>query len=636
MSTGPPPGAELGGYRIESILGRGGMGVVYLAEHIRLKRKVALKVLPSELAEDQRFRDRFLRESELAASLDDPNIIPIYEAGEHDGVLFIAMRYVQGHDLKTLLEQEGALELDRIVDIVGQVASALDAAHGKGLVHRDVKPGNILVAPRTGGSVPTEQVYLTDFGLTKRAASDSGLTGTGVFVGSLSYAAPEQFEGGALDGRTDVYSLGCVLFESLTGAPPFRREQDAALMHAHLHERPPSASGFRPELPPAVDRVVERAMAKRPDQRYPTAGGLADALRDAVAGAGDGRPPSRWRTRAWLIAAAALIALGTIIIVLAVTGGNGDPGTSPTASGAPSGEAPVPASLTEIDPETGVAALSVPGISGLGATANADPSLAVGEGGVWAITWPLGGRPSLFSIDETTGAIRDRIAILPPSFGGAALAVGSRTIWFIGGEELGSVSRVNPATLDPIASVRVHGGEVTDIVLGDDVLWAGSDVGTLTGFDALTGTRLTEIDLDASPDELAYGADSVWALDQLASQVVQIDPEGGVVRRIDVGGNLEDVAAGDGGVWVLDDLAGTVVQIDPETGALGDPVRVGPEPSAIAVGLGAAWVTDAQEPRIFRVDPQVGGQEPIDVGAPLVAIAVDEANDALWVAVLDT
>ncbi len=296
MGTFPSPGGEFAGYRIEKVLGRGGMGVVYLAEHSRLRRKVALKVLPPELAEDERFRERFIRESELAASLDDPNVIPIYEAGEQDGVLFIAMRYVDGRDLKELIEREGPLEPHRVAAIVGQVASALDAAHGKGLVHRDVKPGNVLVAPRSGGSVPTEHVYLTDFGLTKRAASDSGLTGTGVFVGSLNYAAPEQFEGGTLDGRTDVYSLGCVLFESLTGVPPFRKDQDAALMHAHLHQAPPSATALRPELPPAVDPVIERAMAKRPDQRYPTAGGVAGALRDAVTGAGaagEGPRPGR-------------------------------------------------------------------------------------------------------------------------------------------------------------------------------------------------------------------------------------------------------------------------------------------------------------------------------------------------------
>ncbi len=213
------------------------MGVVYLAEHERLKRKVALKVLAPELADDERFRDRFIRESELAASLDEPNVLPVYDAGEHDGNLFIAMRYVAGTDLRGLID-ESPLALEDALTVVDGVARALDAAHSRGLVHRDIKPGNILVV-RSDGPRHIEHVYLSDFGLTKRSASRSGVTGTGVFVGTLEYAAPEQFEGTALGPPTDVYSLGCVLFECLVGEPPFRREQDAAVMYAHLHDPPP-------------------------------------------------------------------------------------------------------------------------------------------------------------------------------------------------------------------------------------------------------------------------------------------------------------------------------------------------------------------------------------------------------------
>ncbi len=217
-----------------------------------------------------------------------------------------------------------------------------------------------------------------------------------------------------------------------------------------------------------------------------------------------------------------------------------------------------------------------------------------------------------------------------------ALAVADRTVWFTGGDETGSVSRINPATLEPLPPVLVEGGEVSDLVLGGAVLWVGSDADSLTAFDALTGGELMQVQLGASPDELAFGAGSLWALDQLGNQVVQIDPaDGAIVRRIDVSGNLEDIAAGDGGVWVLDDLAGTVVQIDPETGAVGDPIRVGPEPSAIAVGLGAAWVADQGDGSIYPVDPQTGAEEPIEVGAPLVAVAVDGSSESLWIAVLD-
>jgi len=257
------------------------MSVVYLAEHDWLQRKVALKVLAPQLADDERFRERFVRESRLAASLDHPNVIPIYEAGASGGDLFIAMRFVEGSDLRTLLHEEGALEPARAIGILRQVASALDAAHEQGLVHRDVKPANVLLA-RPRSSEPVEHVYLSDFGLTKRSASDSAVTGTGQFVGTLDYAAPEQFKGETPDARTDVYSLGCVLFECLTGRPPFRSENDAGLMYAHLQQPPPPVTSERPDLPHEIDRVVGRAMAKSPDDRPRSAGELADGAARAL------------------------------------------------------------------------------------------------------------------------------------------------------------------------------------------------------------------------------------------------------------------------------------------------------------------------------------------------------------------
>jgi DNA-binding SARP family transcriptional activator/tRNA A-37 threonylcarbamoyl transferase component Bud32 len=308
------PGTEVAGYRIERTLGRGGMSVVYLAEHDWLQRKVALKVLAPQLAEDERFRERFVRESRLAASLDHPNVIPIYEAGASGGDLFIAMRYVEGTDLRTLLHEAGALEPARAVDIVRQVAAALDAAHEQGLVHRDVKPGNVLLARQRGSEVG-EHVYLSDFGLTKRSASDSGITGTGQFVGTLDYAAPEQFKGGTPDARTDVYSLGCVLFECLTGRPPFRSENDAGLMYAHLQEPPPSVTDENAVLPREVDEVVASAMAKAPEDRQQTPGALAAdagrALGLGVPGAdgADGRTPLRRLIPALAVAAALVVGI---------------------------------------------------------------------------------------------------------------------------------------------------------------------------------------------------------------------------------------------------------------------------------------------------------------------------------------
>jgi YVTN family beta-propeller protein len=281
------PGTEIAGYRIESFIGRGGMAVVYRAEDMRLGRKVALKLLTPQLADSEQFRQRFIRESRLAASLDHPNIVPIYEAGEADGQLFIAMRYVIGADLKAVLAQMGGqLPLDRTLGLFGQVGSALDSAHRAGLVHRDVKPANILVAAdERPGSARRDHVYLTDFGLTKRTTEMSGgLTGTGHFLGTVDYVSPEQIQGRPVGSGTDIYALGCVIYECLTGQLPFRRDDDAALLWAHLAETPPPITGIRPEVPAAVDDVVTRAMAKDPADRYESCEELLQELEVALNG----------------------------------------------------------------------------------------------------------------------------------------------------------------------------------------------------------------------------------------------------------------------------------------------------------------------------------------------------------------
>jgi serine/threonine protein kinase len=325
-------GTTIAGYRIDSVLGRGGMGVVYLAEQVALDRKVALKVLAPELAEDPRFRERFLRESRVAASLEDPNILPVHEAGEADGALFIAMRYVRGTDLRRLIDDHGPLEPARAVAILSQVASALDAAHAEGLIHRDVKPGNVLLVPGA-----PDKAYLADFGLTKRAISDSGVTGTGQFVGTLDYAAPEQFTGHPLTPATDVYSLGGVLYECLVGEPPFPRDREAAILHAHLNELPPKPTAKRPELPQAIDAVVAKAMAKKPEDRYNTAGALAAAATEAAVPDIDRAPavPSRRRVRTGaLMGAVTIVAAAAIVAVVLARVGCCHPGRLSCATSA--------------------------------------------------------------------------------------------------------------------------------------------------------------------------------------------------------------------------------------------------------------------------------------------------------------
>jgi serine/threonine-protein kinase len=261
------------GYRILEPLGSGGSSVVYRAEHVQLGRVAALKLLTPTLGESER-HDRFLRESRLAASLDHPNIVPVYDAGEEDGWLYIAMACIEGSDLKALLVQEGRLPLRRAFRIVAQVASALDAAHARGLVHRDVKPENVLVGSG-------DRAYLSDFGVVKEAAS-LGTTRTGSFIGTIEYCAPEQIEGRDVDPRADVYALACVLYECLVGTTPFHRSSEIAILNAHLHAPPPKLTKAAPDLPEALEPVLAKALSKSPLDRYPTCGDLVSAARAAV------------------------------------------------------------------------------------------------------------------------------------------------------------------------------------------------------------------------------------------------------------------------------------------------------------------------------------------------------------------
>ena len=277
-SVTPGVGETFGGYTIESVLGRGGMGTVFLATHERLARKVALKVIAPQLAHDEDFRARFHRESQLAASLDHPNAIPIYDAAEVDGVPYLAMRYVRGPSLQTLIREHRLLSPAEVLRIAVQIGGALDAAHRAGLIHRDVKPANILVAE------PGDHAYLCDFGLARRTSSE-GMTQTGFFLGTVDYCAPEQIQGGPLDGRADIYSLGCVLFHCLAGEPPYVRDSEFAVLQAHLADPPPALSSIQPDLPRALDSVLATAMAKDPDARYTTGEALAAAFKQALSGA---------------------------------------------------------------------------------------------------------------------------------------------------------------------------------------------------------------------------------------------------------------------------------------------------------------------------------------------------------------
>ena len=283
MRSGFGAGSLVAGYRIESQIGAGGMAVVFRAHDERLGRSIALKVMAPEWTEDEEFRRRFVAESRAAARVDDPHVIPVYEAGAAGGVLFIAMRLVAGTDLRGVLRREGALPPGRALELLSPVASALDAAHAAGLVHRDVKPGNILVDERPGRP---DHVYLADFGLSKGVAAGVSLTGAGNYLGTPNYSAPEQVQGHNVDGRADQYALACVAFELLTGRAPYERDLPMAVLLAHVSEPPPSLAARRPGMPVTADRVMARALAKRPEQRYASCRDFTDTLREAF-----GLPP---------------------------------------------------------------------------------------------------------------------------------------------------------------------------------------------------------------------------------------------------------------------------------------------------------------------------------------------------------
>ena len=278
-------GTEVSRYRVEELVARGGMGLVYRARDVRLDRQVALKVLSPELSGDERFRERFVRESRLTAAVDHPHVIPVYEADEWNGLLYLAMRFVRGVDLHTVLATCGRMDAEAALPLLVQAGDALDAAHEIGLVHRDVKPGNFMLAGAQASRVPPgTHVYLTDFGLTKRATSVSGLTRTGQFLGSLHYVAPEQIRGEEVDARTDVYALACVAFEMFAGQPPFRQDQDAALLWAHMSIPPPRVTDDRPDLPDELDDVLAAGLAKDAAERPETCGEFVRSVRAALGG----------------------------------------------------------------------------------------------------------------------------------------------------------------------------------------------------------------------------------------------------------------------------------------------------------------------------------------------------------------
>jgi YVTN family beta-propeller protein len=606
-------GSELAGYRIEALIGRGGMGAVYRAQEAGLERKVALKVIAPELAQDTHFRDRFLRESQIAASLDHPHVIPILKAGEEDGLLFLAMRYVEGTDLAQLLAKEGALEPRRAVQLLEQVAEALDAAHELGLVHRDVKPSNVLIASAAG----KEHCYLADFGLTKRTTSLSGVSALGQVVGTLEYVAPEQITGDPLDVRSDVYSLGCVIYECLTGQAPLPRATDVALLWAHVHEEPPPPSKAKPELPRELDSVLARALAKEPARRYGSAGELVQATRTAL---GIGETPRPHRTtqaaarvlalpRRRLYAGAALIVVLVAAVAIAVFAlGQGSGGVTVA-----------PNSVAIIDPESNKVTGSVqvqirPG------------PVAVGAGSVWVGN--LDDR-SLSQIDPATRAVVANPGLEATPTG---VATGAGAVWIANGI-LGTVSRLDPTVNAVVMTIdvttRTNAGSVA---FGEGGVWAAFGTGEIGQIDPSTNRLVAKGVAGVTPSAVAVGEGSVWVANAGDNTVSRVNPRtASQVRAFTVGQRPLGVAVGAGAVWVANEGDDSVWRIDAaSTSAV--PIHVGKSPTGIAFGAGAVWVANAGDGTVSKIDPATNEVvKTITLGNRPSGITVGDG--AVWVTV---
>jgi serine/threonine-protein kinase len=341
-------GDRIGGFEIEAYVARGGMAMVYRAREIGLGRRVAIKVIAPELAQNPMFRQRFTQESQLAASIDHPNIIPIYAAGDADGQLYLVMRYVDGDTLGAVLAKHGPLSVADALAIFDQVAGALDAAHAHHLVHRDVKPRNILLAP--GSDLAHRHVYLTDFGITKRVSGDTTMTTAEQFVGTIRYVAPEQISSSPISNRADIYSLACVMVEALTGQPPYVRADEAALIWSHMSEEPPAVSERRPDLPQAVDAVFRRALAKDPAERQGSCRALVADLADALTPLP--RDPADNVISDNVIFGASALAAGD--------GGDDDPPTIPSAKFDTAAPPPSPAPVPSPPPASAATVVATP------------------------------------------------------------------------------------------------------------------------------------------------------------------------------------------------------------------------------------------------------------------------------------
>lgn len=620
-------GTTFGDYRIEGFCGQGGMGVVYRGKHLTLGRSVALKVLAPEFADNPMFRERFKRESQIAASIDHPNVIPVYEAGEAYGRLFIAMRYVEGTDLRALLTSQARLEPAKTIELVCQLGAALDAAHARGLVHRDVKPGNVLLAEH-------DHVYLTDFGVTKHMNSMTEITRAGELIGTTDYCPPEQIRGEPLDARADVYSLGCLLFECLTGRTPYERGTAVATIWAHLNDPPPSPARHVDGLPDALDKVIARALAKDPDERFPSAGDVASAARAALS-----HTVLPTRERSVATGGAAPAELGVLVAEAASrSGSRRAEGEAPWRRRAPH----IPSILSTLAVVAVLAAvLLVTGVLG-GSRArvaggktievgHGPSALAVRNGAVWVVN---SDSDTVSRIDAGAGK-----AVEPPTPVGsspAGVAVGPAALWVSLSAD-GIVRRIDLSP-GPVRGRSIDVGHAPGgLAIGAGYVWVTNQGdNTVTRIKRVTGEVVGEpIPVGSVPTEIVVAGRFAWVTNRASSSVTRIDAHTGEVvgEPIRVGGEPRGIAAGAGGVWVANYADDTITRIDVETGkVVGQGIAVGNDPVGVAVDGNVVWVTSHSEDALFRIDARTGSVigEPVPVGNNPTGVAV--GGGAVWVA----
>ncbi|MGH2742754.1 MAG: protein kinase domain-containing protein [Thermoleophilaceae bacterium] len=601
-----PPGAVVAGCRVEAVVGRGGMGVVYRATQLSLERPVALKAIAPELAGDPTFRERFKRESRIAASIEHPNVIPVYEAGEGEGVLYLIMRYVEGTDLRALIDAEGGLAPERATRIVAQVAAALAAAHRRDLIHRDVKPANVLID--AGGE--RDHAYLTDFGIARHAAATSGLTRTGSVIGTLDYLAPERIQDQGGDGRSDVYALGCVLFEALTGTLPYARDNDVAKMYAHLSAPVPSARSLTPGVPEELDSLARRAMSKDPDERFATAGEMAEALTDTLPARPVRVEPAPEAAVAETQPAPPEAEPARPALPL---------GISEEISLAAETAEELPAAERRAEPEGRQIAT---------ASATAQP---LGVGGPRA---PSRRRGLLFAVVGAAVAATAVVLVLSLS-GGESPDEGSPGPGAADGSPAqgGEPAKERPLAFRLAGAVPLDAGP-DGIAVDSGTVWvANKREGQVVPVDEGSRTTLEPITVGPNPDSIAVGFGSVWVTNTDGDNVNRIDPTSrSVTRTIDVGDGPEGIAVSENAVWVANGLGGSVTRIPADRGRP-ETVGVGAGPVQIAVtGDDRVWVTLADAERVVELDG--GSGEPIGRGVRVPGQPRGIAFDGkrLWVA----